>query len=551
MSKTLSRVAGRKFPRRVAVWFRLASTNYLVVYERQGSTYQFEVSRCAACASGEVSMLRDLIDSELCKQSVLVVYGLTLYWHWREGELHYALEEAGLRLFSTTATSFPFLATYIAKREIGGKQKSRFVQLIDIECVYPFEAIEGIAEMAKISSRYTNDERDLYICTEFYAYILSYLAQAVDICGGNCYSYTAAGMGMLSFRTKFVANNDISCALEERVASLCYNAVYGGYTEVVQGGQLDGVWYFCDANNLYHHLVSTVPVPGRLISYSEDPTTSMIDYAADTGLGVAEVTLFDNELKLPVRDTRGAIEYRSGYVQTCLAGRDLSLALRKSKCFLVHRLAAFKPSTSLPNYATWCLSLLSELKLGAPKFLYKLVKRILTSTYGKFAQLGRRLVPAENITARGWSCDWYDKDERGILRRFVSLFGKTYVEIDDEVPSHANPAVFAYITAEARDWLRRVCSIIKRGRVVYLDTDCVVTNEEGLRELERAGMIGQEPGQLQVKDVVSNLYIYAPKCYVAGGVNVMAGLRRARRFPGVPESFADLAASEAPGWTHH
>lgn len=529
-----------RMPRQLGVYVYCNQTYSLLVYKRQGNTFQWEVDKILSTNGEDITDFCDALHALLSGCGSFVITGLTLYWHWHEGTLHSCLEQIGGRLITTTAVSYPFHARYLVPRLGSQSGKSCVVALVDIENWFDIEALSMLYNHVCKREEDAKYVDDFAAAATFYSHALSVLSQTVDELHGDCWQLTAASIGMSYYRRHFLEKGEMPANLPWGLWELERQAVYGGLTEVKMHGRVHGRWYFADANNLYHYIASNRLLPGLLRCYTSNPAKSEIDYAADTGLAVAEVIVNSPTLPLPKRCGLESVEWETGTMQTVLAGEELQFALRNNLVINVIQLATYQPAKSINKYAFVCLNRLAAAKHDRPRYGYRVLKRILTATYGKFAQVSHVLIPAFDVQPRAYFADWEDFNGDGKVVSFKALFGRTYKEVVSHPPPYGHPAVFACITAAARMWLRRIMNLLPAGTLAYVDTDCVVVNEWGLSMLEDAGLVGPEPGQLQIKEVTDELSIHAQKVYTLGGKRVAAGEHKPRLFPGVALEYRSL-----------
>lgn len=191
----------------------------------------------------------------------------------------------------------------------------------------------------------------------------------------------------------------------------------------------------------------------------------------------------------------------------------------------IDRAAFYQASTALQHWSRWIVQQVEQPEPGASELLAALVKHMGRALIGRFGARYPRwdnFAPAApgELLVRGY----LDLDT-GRQGRMLSVAGTTYVSTSEEYVADACPALLGAIMAESRVRLWTIVQAAGPGNVAYMDTDSVIVNPAGSRNLRRATEDGGLWG-LRVKARHPELTILGPRQLVLGARPRIAGVDR-------------------------
>lgn len=331
-----------------------------------------------------------------------------------------------------------------------------------------------------------------------------------------------ASQAMAAFRHRFMGQK-IYLHSDEQVRRLEREAYFGGRVECFQLGILkDGPFLSLDVNSMYSHIMRKQAVPIRLVDYQENWSVTKLAEALQTFAVVARVELHTEQPLYPIRKNRKVI-YPIGNFETTLCTPALKVALERGHIQAVWEVAVYQKGWLFEGFVDFFYGLKRQYQREGRKVEEYLVKKLLNSLYGKWAQ--RRPVIEDEIVL-DYSGYWRDEVldlvtgkleiEYKLLNRWVRLFG----EEDDE---KAFIAISAHITEAARMYLWNVVERFEPGQVLYCDTDSVMLRERDVGRVEDL-MSEDRLGGLKVAGRYQALRILGPKAYIADGRRTLKGV---------------------------
>lgn len=348
---------------------------------------------------------------------------------------------------------------------------------------------------------------------------------------------TAASLSLTSFKhmsTRLSPNGkklDIICEPNARQHKLERQAYYGGKVTCYQYGEVYGELYHLDVNSLYPKVMRDGTFP-RCYEYKRYgvPVDELHAACGPYGI-VAEVLIESRNEAFPVR-IEGRQFYCTGNYWTVLCGQELRRALH-SQCVL--RSGNVQYYSCASYFAEWVNYWYSRKSgqdgaVGDRGAVRQLSKIILNSLYGKFAQSGKRWVERHGcIPLLRWG-GFADVDEstgRPINARGVA--GVLQHFVDEGEPRHSFPAISAFITAAAREFMLSAINIAGESNVYYSAVDSLICNHEGFDRLNEAGMIDEKMlGKFKIVGTHKRLQVFGHNDYILDGERTCAGIAGAR-----------------------
>lgn len=210
---------------------------------------------------------------------------------------------------------------------------------------------------------------------------------------------------------------------------------------------------------------------------------------------------------------------------TCLCGPEILLAAQHGSIVSCGAAALYE---GRPIYHRWVRTLYAERRRLADagrNLLANSVKSLLNSSFAKWSQLKRRWVsePGE-LCPWPWDQFWRENEDTGDLEQWRCFaWAVQRLEICGE-PGDSFPAITAYVNSLARVQLWRAMEACDPGRVFYVDTDSIWTDQTGFDQLQNGGWLhATELGKLKAVGAYHRVELFGLKRYLANDKLTVAG----------------------------
>lgn len=313
---------------------------------------------------------------------------------------------------------------------------------------------------------------------------------------GN-WKWTTPSLAMSAFRHKFCPENLVYHD-EQPVRALERESYFGGQLEAFYMGEIgEPVWQY-DVVSLYPSVMANHEYPSKLVAWDTSAELTEVKPPIQTHASICEVELDTPGDTFPVR-TRDGVCYANGRGVVTLAGPELAYAEIRGFIKRWGRWATYTMCDLFTGYVEYFYELKDEYARTNQHVRKGFCKLLLNSLYGKFGQRGGK---------------WQFNPERmpfwdyGLFREIHPFTGETTkcLSIWDVVMDYkpreeveqAAPSICAFVTAYARQKMRRLRQIAGSKSVYYQSTDSLIVNSKG-RDLLRlaGGVIGDGLGQLK------------------------------------------------------
>lgn len=334
---------------------------------------------------------------------------------------------------------------------------------------------------------------------------------------------TAASQAMQILRTRYDCVR-LHCHCHAAATALERAAYFGGRCEAYRVGRIDGPVYHVDVRSMYPALGLTLAVPVSLREYTDDPNRARAIGTARPGDCIASVRVRTNVPAYPHR-IEDRIDYRIGEFDTALAGPELCRAVKECSVVGWYGLAHYSCAPILSGFFRDMLALTASFRQAGNSIGVQWSKRVTNAIVGKFGEPGRRWVgvPSSDLvrTERGDYAEWTESDGT----RYRNIAGYCQREEQHGESYHSIPAIAAFICSAGRCQLWNYISDAGFNNTWYVDTDSLVTNENGFQKLLSIGAIrnGQE-GYLRLIGKHSQCTIHGIRHYEMGGIIKCAGV---------------------------
>jgi hypothetical protein len=193
----------------------------------------------------------------------------------------------------------------------------------------------------------------------------------------------------------------------------------------------------------------------------------------------------------------------------------LKRALRDGHLKGIVRIAFYRKAPIFRKFVDYFYTLRQRYREEGNLIYAEMVKVIMNSLYGKFAQYRPVLeITPDEGPPYFERIEEYgpDEDAPWIVTR---LFNVRIEEKGKELAPFSSMAIAAHITENARMILDDIISAVGRDRVLYCDTDSLIIRKEDLNRV-RYPLDSNHLGSLKVDKQGDSLIINAPKDYLLG-----------------------------------
>jgi len=343
---------------------------------------------------------------------------------------------------------------------------------------------------------------------------------------------TAAGLAFASYRrflgkakgkgkpTVPIIARDPECEQLER------QAFHGGRCEPFFLGELSGQFYKLDVCSLYPAMMAANAFPGSRIGRLINPSIYELRQQKAFRGCIADVLIDSDRDTYPVH-VHGCLEFARGRFWTTLAGPELDRAIAAGHVVACHEAVIYKLGDLFSGWVSEWFGRKSEASSAGASGLAsrQLSKVVLNALYGKFAQRGNRWVsyPGGQCAVGRWGA-WTEVSPDGAVLKCRAIGGVRQVYEQGEPPAYHFPAISAYVTAYAREHMRRLMGTCPPKSVFYIGTDMIVVDHAGYSALLAAGEVSANTlGKLQVEGMADRINLVAPMAYRFGERWTVAG----------------------------
>jgi hypothetical protein len=334
---------------------------------------------------------------------------------------------------------------------------------------------------------------------------------------------TLAGQAMRVFRHKYMVHQ-IWIDDNREATALSRGGYHGARCECFRIGKFKGNFTLLDVNSMYPSVMADHQFPHKLITYTTHGDVLDLENWCREYCVMSRVILRTNVPFAPVK-SKGKLIFPVGEFECILSTAELVEAFKFGEVLHVIETAIYQKAylfTTMMHdlYARRIASKKNGNLVAA--FMYR---KIMNSFYGKWGQTGGKWIDVENtdnlITKRR-----IEYDAVTDTMTYHRWFGGLHQKRDTEAESGESfPAIAAHVTAYARVKLFNIIRLAGEKNVYYCDTDSVLVNDEGLKNLEF--LLDKElMGKLSIKGKYESIEIWGAKDYRFGDISKTKGVRK-------------------------
>jgi hypothetical protein len=336
---------------------------------------------------------------------------------------------------------------------------------------------------------------------------------------------SGAGMGYATWRHRFLehkvlVHDDAPALAAERAA------MFAGRAEAWWHGKAPGgPWTEWDCHMSYPRIAAECDVPIKLFWRDRAPSRKVHEWAREHWITLVRAIVRTEVPVVPVA-TGDRILWPVGEFETWLWQPEQDLVRSTGGRYKVLDQFRYNGAPALRSWAQWSMDL-----CAAPDWRITPVQRTWVKHQSR-AVIGR--LGLQNRAWEHWGANPYawcglsdllDVDT-GETSRMMHVGRRTFVEGERRESSSSLPQITGYIMAEARARLWRAAEAAGVPNVMHVDTDSLLVNAAGDRQLEAAVAAGL-PGGWRRKETHRRLWITGPRHYRASGRDVIPGVPRA------------------------
>lgn len=293
-------------------------------------------------------------------------------------------------------------------------------------------------------------------------------------------------------------------------------AYLGGRIEPFFVGTHKGPIYYLDCTSLYPHVMARELYPRRRVRELRDPDPKQLLARMESYGAVADVKVNTraSDDTYPVKSD-GVQVHACGTFWTSLCGPELFRALAAGHVEQVGECHLYSVAALFRGWSDVWMARKADAVRAADHGKAEFCKLILNSLAGKFGQKGEWWVDApERGKRKGWGITFRNDWVRGKQVQYRYVAGHVQKKVPGQEPAKAFPAISAYVTSHAREYMRRMFACMPARSLLYTATDSIICTEAGFKALEGSGHVHQtEPGRMRLEGIFAGAEICGPNWY--------------------------------------
>jgi DNA polymerase family B len=332
---------------------------------------------------------------------------------------------------------------------------------------------------------------------------------------------TAAAMAASVYRKSFMRHEIVTNHTPQLVA-FEKSAYFGGFIGVQKLTEPGAPnLYKLDVNSMYPSVMLNNNYPTRITEFAKDVPIKMLDSFMKDNLAIARVSLHAKEPFYPVRSAHG-ITYPIGSFEAVLTTPLLRRALATGAMEHIHQLAIYEKARIFDDYIKHMvaqrLDAISRNDLASELFY----KTLSNGLYGKFAQSETTSKVIGDAPINVFEVyEAFDPVKEEHWKEIHAGGSIVFVYQQGEA-RYTSYAIAAHVTDYARMKLFKLAHKAGFDNVFYMDTDSIITNEEGRNNLAKE-IDEQRLGCLKVEEEGKVYAGLSKKDYILGSTRKMKG----------------------------
>jgi len=331
---------------------------------------------------------------------------------------------------------------------------------------------------------------------------------------------TAAAVSLSLFRHRYLEDKVLTVYTLPEYVPLEREAFRGGRLMVLRPGRHRGRFYYVDVNSMYPWIMATQRLPIKPLDKLYNKSGDAVKEYAQSMAVIAKCRIRVNK-PLIAKKVSGVTVYPVGRFWAALTTPEIAHdEVEVEECPVVQ---LYKARAGI--FSRWALDLYQR-RLRAKRegdyVAADMLKAMLNSLYGKFAQLRRRVEYAgqEDKPAWVWEMRY---GPNGEAYEYIQLGRDVYyAEVTTEPWPYSNVALAAHVTAYGRLHIWALAELAGLDHVYYIDTDALIVDVVGYEYL--SFNVGDCLGCLSVRHTADEVVLVGLKHYALDNKWVVAGV---------------------------
>lgn len=349
---------------------------------------------------------------------------------------------------------------------------------------------------------------------------------------GNIKS-TASSLGFNIFTTKFLKEKIVIHSLKN-LLEIEKKSYRGGFTDCFKIGNFKQKLYHLDVNSMYPYVMKNNVFPINLSTYSSDKNLFDVLFKAieDKKSIIAVVNIFlpkDKAFILSKCEVNKEDKTcrLSGQYWATLTTPELNYVLKYGKILMIDSIAVYDNAYIFSEFIDFFYKKRLEYLEQNNLIFSEFCKLIMNSVYGKFGQ--RKYEYTKVNTSKTFKINSLNNfiiDNNGeVLEQKIYQFGYNIyvIKLTEDMSFNSFIPIPSHVTAYARDYLTELIEIAEIDNVYYTDTDSLIVNEKGYKNLEK--FMGKGLGQIKLVGISNYTEIINPKHYTFNDITKIKGIK--------------------------
>jgi DNA polymerase type B, organellar and viral len=343
------------------------------------------------------------------------------------------------------------------------------------------------------------------------------------------FARTLAAQSLRAFRHRFMSHS-ILIDNHPYATALSRESYHGGRTECFFLGRVKGPIHVLDINSQYPAVMRDNHFPTVLRLFARNVTLSELRRWLLSKCVVARVEL-ETDVPRFAHRVGERLCFPVGRLKAVLTTPDLIGCLKRGELKAVHEAAVYDRAPIFFSFVEEIYKLRQGAVAAGDSTKAYLLKILLNSLYGKFAQSGRvweKIGDTADTDVRSWVDLDYETGERRSYRQFAGAI-QTLEKQPESSQSH--PAIASHVTAYARELLWRLMERAGPRNVYYCDTDSLWVSQGGLDRLQ-GDVDASRLGALKLEGTYPWAIFRGAKDYETPLTRKVKGVRKSARWLG-------------------
>ena len=334
---------------------------------------------------------------------------------------------------------------------------------------------------------------------------------------------TLASQSMGTYKHKYMTQK-ILIHTNGDALKLERESYHGGRVECFRIGKIEEPTHLLDVNSMFPAVMQTEMFPASFVFFTDSDCTRAYERFERDHQMIADC-LIESREPVYAKHVGGRLCFPVGRFWTALTSPEIKYAIKHGHLIGMKRISVYRPAKLFAEFVRDLWARRAKAKEGGNEPLAWNYKILMNSLYGKFGQTGRIWEPRRQIDDLSSGYDVVYDAPTGKIIHTRRLGGLEMCWQDAPESAESCPAIAAFVTAYARMMLWRLIQTAETCNVYYCDTDSVLVNDAGLRNL-RNEIDPTRIGKLKLEAHYTEAQIWGPKDYRFGALEKHKGIRK-------------------------